>query len=282
MSNLCGYWSVDFKAAERRRGMADTSIAKRLAIARRWAKFVGDPFSPALTWRDVDAFIDASNMAAAKSRYAAISHLHQFYLWAMRAELVGHDPTALVVRPRLNPGLPRPAHDTDLALALALADGPLRAAIVLAASCGLRCVELARLRWSDVNPSSIRVRGKGSRERVLPLPADARDALDALERVDHWVFPWRETTDISPGRRVSHAINKFFREIGADTTAHQLRHWNATRAYALLGDLALVQDWLGHASPATTRVYAQLDPERLREVAAAMTLPVGEPASVAA
>jgi site-specific recombinase XerC len=266
-------WMRDFRAAERRRGMRDTSLGKRVGIVRRWVAYIGDPFATTVDWRDVEAFVDASTMRAAKSRYDAVSHLRMFYLWAQRAGLAGHDPTTLVVRPRITPGLPRPAHDTDLALAVAIATGPVRAAIVLGATCGLRCLELARLRWVDVGHDVIRVRGKGDRERVLPLPAAARDALDGLDRVDEWVLPWREAPDVSPGRRVSHAINAFFDSIGCETTAHQLRHWAATRAYAHTGDLGAVQDYLGHASPATTRIYARLDVSRLRAVAAGMTLP---------
>jgi integrase/recombinase XerC len=114
---------------------------------------------------------------------------------------------------------------------------------------------------------------------VLPLPAPARDALEQLERVDVYVFPWRETADISPGRRVSHALNAYFRAVGVAITAHQLRHWCGTRAYAATGDLAAVQDYLGHASPATTRIYAQLDPTRLRALADAIALPVLESAA---
>jgi integrase len=253
--------------------MAATTVEKRSSMVRRWAQFVGDPFDPALTWRDVDRFVDSTSMTASVSRYAAVSHIHQFYLWAMRAELVHHDPTVLVVRPRIVPGLPRPAHDTDLAVGLAVSTGPMHAAIVLMSLCGLRCLEVCRLRWSDVGIDAIRVTGKGGRDRVLPLPERARDALDLLERVDEWVFPWRESGDISPGRRTSAAINQFFRSTGAETTAHQLRHWCGTNAYRVAGDLGTVQDYLGHASPATTRIYARLDPSKLRAVSDAICLP---------
>jgi len=272
MSSSSGFM-VDFRAGERRRGMAATTVEKRCSIVRRWAAFIGDPFEPRLTWRDVDAFVDSCSMTAAVSRYAAVSHLHQFYLWAMRAELAGHDPTVLVVRPRIVPGLPRPAHDTDLALALAVSSGAMHAVIVLMALCGLRCLEVCRLRWSDVGIDAIRVSGKGDRDRVLPLPLPARDALDLLDRVDEWVFPWREAGDISPGRRASSAINEFFRSTGSTTTAHQLRHWCGTNAYRVAGDLGTVQDYLGHASPATTRIYARLDPSKLRAVSEAIALP---------
>jgi hypothetical protein len=55
---------IDFRAAERRRGMAATTVEKRSSMVRRWISFVGDPFSPDLTWRDVDEFVDSTSMTA--------------------------------------------------------------------------------------------------------------------------------------------------------------------------------------------------------------------------
>lgn len=263
----------DYRAALRRRGLAGSTVAKYVAMAERWREHVGDPFDAALSWRDVEAFVDGGAMRAARSRYAAVSALHQFYLWAMRAGLADHDPTVLVVRPRTVPGTPRPIGDTDLALALTVATGPVRAGIVLAAHLGLRAVELTRLRWADVGVDRVRVHGKADRVRTLPMPAPVRDVLDDLDRVDEWVLPWREAADVSPGRRASHAINAFLHGIGVDATAHTLRHWCGTRAYAECGDIGIVQDYLGHASPATTKVYARTDPSRLRAVADAIALP---------
>jgi site-specific recombinase XerD len=263
----------EFEASMRRRGLAESSIAKRAAIVRRWWDYAGDPFTRRITWRHVDRFVDASSMNSPASRYAAVSHLHRFYVWAQREGHARHDPTVLVERARMPHRLPRPAHDTDLAIALTLATGPIRAAILVASTSGLRCLELARLRWIDVAQSSIRVTGKGNRDRVLPLHPLAVAALDDLDRVDDYVFPWREARDISPGRRVSHTLNKYFRSIGCATTAHQLRHWCATNALAATGDLRAVQDLLGHASPATTAIYAALDPTRLREVVDAIRVP---------
>lgn len=260
-----------FTAAERRRGMTAATVAKRASMARRWIHYVDDAFD--CTWHDVEAFIDDSDMDANASKYAATSHLHQFYLWAMRQGLTDHDPTALVVRPRLTPGLPRPAHDTDLALAIVVTENPVRAAIIVAATCGLRCVELARLRWSDVGVDSMRVTGKGGRDRVVPVHAEAAKALEQLDRVDDYVFPWRVDAGIAPGRRASHAINGTFRQLGLSTTAHQLRHWCGTQALAASGDLRAVQDLLGHASPATTAIYTRLDATRLRDVTNAIALP---------
>jgi site-specific recombinase XerD len=274
-----------YRAAMRRRGLVEGTIVVRSHLLVRWWTFVDGRWWKA-TRRDVEAFIDASDLGAASSRYAVISHLHRFYVWARREDLTRRDPTELVERPRLTPRLPRPIPDTDLGLALTLADGPLRAALVLAATSGLRACELAALRWDDVADDAIRVLGKGRKERVLPLHPIARLALDALDRVDDWVLPWR-TDPRHPGRRVSQAVNDYLHQIGSAATLHQLRHWCATTALAATNDLRAVQELLGHASPSTTAIYTKLDPSHLRHAVEAISLPMldayvvdaGEPAS---
>jgi site-specific recombinase XerC len=259
----------------RRRGLAESTIHVRLALVRRWWQFVDfKPFA-VKSWRTVEAFIDARSLTVAR-RYGEISALHMFYRWAMREGLTGHDPTALVERPRIRGYLPRPIHDTDLALALAMSTGPMHAAIALAATSGLRCVELCRLRWDDLTESTVRVLGKGHKERVVPLHPDAAAALERLDRPDGFVFPWREDRR-GVGVRASAAINRFLHSIGVDATAHQLRHWCATAALAATGDLRAVQELLGHSSPATTSIYTKLDPSRIAHVVDAIRLPVGPP-----
>jgi len=256
----------DFTASMRRRGLTEGTIYGRLTIVRRWWDHVGDPFSQRVTWRHVERFVDASGTKVVGSRYNLVSNIHMFYVWAQRAEHIRHDPTMLAERPRLPRYLPRPAHDTDLALGLTLARGPMLAAIMLAASSGLRCVELARLQWTDVDATSLRVTGKGSKDRVVPLHPNARDALERLDRPDTFVLPWRSNRQDRPGWYVSQSINGFFRSIGCTTTAHQLRHWCATQALAATGDLRAVQEMLGHASLSTTQIYTHLDFQHLAHV----------------
>ncbi len=250
----------DFAQSIRRRGLTETTIGDRLNIVRRWWTFIGDPFTARVKWRHVAKFIDSTNMNSPVARCVAVPHLHMFYLWAQRVELATHDPTLLMERPRLPRRLPRPIHDTDLALALAVAEGPMRAAILLAATSGLRCVEFAVLRWDDVNESSLRVSGKGGKVRVVPLHVASRSTNST-----------DQTSTCSPGAprrprraRRSRATSAFLRSIGVDATAHQLRHWCATNALAGMNDLRAVQDLLGHATPTTTAIYAALDVRRLR------------------
>lgn len=262
-------------AAMRRRGLAESTIDHRVKVLGRWWTFTdGQPF--AATHRDVERFIDHAATGAAKSRYTLVSHLHRFYVWARREELTDTDPTVIVERPRLRPGLPRPMHDTDLSIALTVATGHHRAAVLLAATSGLRCIELARLRWIDVLDDRLLLHGKGSKDRIVPLHPAARAALDDLPRTTDYVLPWRGSPR-SPGSRVSQEINGFLHSLGINETAHTLRHWCATKAYQATRDLRAVQELLGHASIANTAIYAAFDVEHLRSVVEGIPIPVTAP-----
>ena len=151
----------------------------------------------------------------------------------------------------------------------------MRAALLLGVTAGT-AMELGWLRWDDLGEDWLRVRGKGDRERVLPLHPTARAALDVLDRPDEWVLPWRSTPDRG-GYSVSQAVNRYLHSLGSTATCHQLRHWFGTKALvASGGDLRAVQELLGHASPATTAIYTTLDPGRLHEVVAGIIPPVYE------
>lgn len=269
-------WDIEreWEAWMRRRNLAAGTIELRISLLRRWwAHTDGRPFRAG--WRQVEGFVDAQSWSP-KTRRNQLSHLHELYRWAIHAGHASSDPTVRVERPRLPPDLPRPMNDTDVAIALTLATGQVRAALMLAATSGLRCCELARLEWRDVDHDSARIHGKGDRWRVVPIHHEARDALDDLERTDWLVFPWPGTRT-RPGLVASRVLNDYLHGIGVDATAHQLRHWCATNGLAATRDLRAVQALLGHASPATTALYTRLDVAHLAHVVDAIRLPVGAP-----
>src|SRR5580765_3214708 len=105
MTDLSGM--VDrYVAAMRRDGQAPGTITKRRAELAGWFGHIGPGWDVA-SRHDVDAWLDTRRLAIS-TRYVAISNLHAFYLWARRDELVEHDPTELLRRPRLHRRLPRP------------------------------------------------------------------------------------------------------------------------------------------------------------------------------
>jgi integrase len=258
MTELASDWTV----AMRRRGLSAGTIEARHGVDVATAR-------PA----DVERWLDESPLSAS-GRYTAVSHLHAFYRWAARAGRVEHDPTVLVERPRVGQRLPRPIHPTDLAIAVLNARGAMLAALLFGAGCGLRCCEIARLRWDDIHDGRVRVHGKGGRERVVPLHPELAPALEALERSSVYVLPgWQSRQAANPGLRASQRINAHLRALGISATAHQLRHYAATHAYRASHDLRAVQKLLGHASPSTTAIYTAFDTDDLAAVVDA--IPIG-------
>lgn len=254
-----------YAAAMRRRGLAAGTITTRRAELQRWLDHVGDGWRTA-TRHDVERWLDERPLGA-RARYTAISHLSAFYRWAMRDELVDHDPTMTVERPRLPQRLPRPVRreHVDELVASVAGDRLLEPAVLLMLDAGLRCLEVARLRWRDVDleAGTLYVYGKGSRERLVGTPRRLRLALYLAAGDGPDAGEYVIGRKLSAAR-VSQLVNARCHELELDATAHRLRHTYATRLYrATAGDLRAVQLSLGHASVATTQVYAAVDVDRV-------------------
>ena len=122
-----------------------------------------------MTFRDVERWLARRPVSRPTQRTHLVA-LRAWYWWALREGLCEHDPTALVDGPRLDRRL-RARREVDITMVLAGA-GPQMAAMIAVMSCaGLRCCEVARLRWEDVDLAggSIFVFGKGSKERRVWL-----------------------------------------------------------------------------------------------------------------
>ena len=150
-------------------------------------------------------------------------------------------------------------------------DGPLaernRALVELIYSCGLRSAEAVALDLADVDfeQESLHVRGKGGKERVVPLGEVAALA------VSRYVRDARPTL---AGRRVCDALFLSTRGRRLDTSMlrrlvpnpHRLRHSYATHLLEGGADLRTIQELLGHSSLSTTQIYSHVDSRRLRKV----------------
>lgn len=241
-------------------------MARRLSILRDWLDHlerVGVDIDAA-GMAEVDGWLE-TRPCGSRARYCHISHLHMFYVWAQRAGIATHDPTALVERPRLDRRLPRPARQAAVDLALLDAKPLERIMLVLMADAGLRCCEVATLEWRDVDlaAGTMFVHGKGGRDRLVGMPTRLVQTLAAADHTSGPVTGRR----LSP-TRISQLANRHLKASGVDATAHQLRHMYATRLYAKSkGDLLAVQQALGHASVTSTQIYAYIDAGRAVEIA---------------
>jgi len=143
-------------------------------------------------------------------------------------------------------------------------------------SCGLRVSELCQLRAEDVDWAGqlVRVRGKGKKERLVPIGAPALESIRAYWKLLQYapdgampVFLARPRKALPPTpRTVQLRLKKYLRAAGLDPkiTPHKLRHSFATHLLDAGADLRSVQELLGHAHLVTTQVYTHLTTERLK------------------
>lgn len=240
------------------------TVTLRSYYLRRFAAdHQSDPWQ--VTTGDLRAYILAHKWSPSTVK-SFRSTLREFYQWALLEELTDRDPARLLPRTRVPAGGPRPASDEALNTAMERADDRVRLMLRLAAQAGLRCREIARVRGEDVIADltgwSLRVEGKGGRERLVPISDDlARDIIP----FDGYVFVGQEDGHLSAAY-----VSKLISRAMPGATAHQLRHRYATRAYQLGGqDIRAVQELLGHASVATTQIYTAVGVDALRRVALA-------------
>jgi site-specific recombinase XerD len=237
--------------------------------------------------RRYGAGLSSAGAAAATvaRKLAAVRGLFDFLV---RTERVGQNPADLVSSPKGERKLPRVLSGEQVRSLLERipARTPLelrdRAMFEIAYSCGLRCEEIVNLDRDafDFETEQLRVLGKGSKERLLPVGEPAQRALRRyLERGRHALDADPRQTALflsKSGRRLSNSdvtrrLALWVREaaLAAGVSPHALRHSFATHLLEGGADLRTIQELLGHASISTTQVYTRVDAARLREAYAA-------------
>ena len=210
--------------------------------------------------------------------------LRSFYGWAVDAGHTKRNPAARLPNPRVARPIPRPTPPSVIEAGLARCRTDCeRLIIMLAAYGGLRRSEIASLRWEQIVGGGIWVHGRWDRIRIVPLDSGLAAELDAERRrrqaggcgsgdryraglAGGYVFGGRNGEHMSPNTvgRIAKRI------LGPGWGAHTLRHSFATTVLRNTGDLAAVQELLGHASPGTTRIYTRVDTRRLRSAVASL------------
>jgi site-specific recombinase XerD len=271
--------------AERTRRAYGVDLGQFVDWARKQGLGPGD-----VRHRDVRRYaagLSATGLAPASvaRKLAAVRGLFDFLV---RSERLGQNPADLVASPKKEDKLPRllSAEQVRTLLDRIPAGTPLelrdRAMLELAYSCGLRCEEIVNLDLSafDFETEQLRVLGKGSKERLLPVGEPAQRALRryaergrpalASERREMALFLSKSGRRLSSSD-VSRRLALWLREasVGAGVSPHALRHSFATHLLEGGADLRTIQELLGHASISTTQVYTRVDAARLRDAYAA-------------
>jgi integrase/recombinase XerD len=211
--------------------------------------------------------------------------LRSFYRHLRREEIIAHDPTAELRSPRKSMKLPQVLSRDEVATLLAAPAGsdPAalrdRALLELMYACGLRASEAVDLtvRAVDLRAGVLRARGKGSKERLIPVGRQAVAALRAyLEFARPRLVGLRDERHLFVNHRgggltrqgLYKIVQRHARSAGLDhkMSPHTLRHTFATHLLAGGCDLRSLQEMLGHADVATTQIYTHLSADRLKDV----------------
>ncbi len=241
---------------------------------------------------DISDFLDELGRGSAERRPASPATIHRksaclrsFYRHLRRDGLLESDPTASLSAPRRSRKLPQVLSrgEVDNLLAQPRGTGPAalrdRALLELMYACGLRASEATGLELGDVDLEDrvLRARGKGSKERVVPIGQAALGALDIyLKRGRPLLVKSGSETHVFVNFRgvglTRQGLYKIVRRhalsagLADRMSPHTLRHTFATHLLAGGCDLRSVQEMLGHADVSTTQLYTHLSSERLKDV----------------
>ncbi|MFT4296533.1 MAG: tyrosine-type recombinase/integrase [Micropruina sp.] len=198
-----------------------------------------------------------------ETRRSQLAALRSLYGWAHASGRIERDPSRLLPRIRPAQHQPRPAPERAIALGMLAADSRVQLMLTLAVRQGLRRGEIAQVHSDDLVEDltgwTLRVHGKGRKQRLVPL---AQDVAEQLLGVEGWAFPSPTGGHLTAG----HVGVLMARALPAPWTAHSLRHAFATKAWRKSRDLLALATILGHARPETTRRYVLADVADLRSV----------------
>jgi site-specific recombinase XerD len=286
-------WAESLTAYDRDlsgRGAAERTRRAYAVDLGQFVEWAGERGPGELRHRDVRRYAAglSSEGAAPATVARKLAAIRGLYGFLVRTERASANPAELVSSPKRAEKLPQVLTTEQMRSLLERipARTPLelrdRAMLELAYSCGLRCEEIVNLDVGalDFETEQLRVLGKGSKERLLPVGEPAQRALRSyLDRGRHALaHDPRETALFlsKSGRRLSNSdvtrrLGLWTREAALATgvSPHSLRHSFATHLLEGGADLRTIQELLGHASISTTQIYTRVDAARLRDTYAA-------------
>jgi integrase/recombinase XerC len=218
-----------------------------------------------------------------------LASLRTFFKYLCREEVIELNPAKLVSSPRLDKKLPRVLSVDDVIKFIETPETDTvlgkrdRAILELLYATGMRVAELTALDMTDVDfkHESVRVLGKGRKERIVPYGSKAKQALQAYLGVRGELLVEASSEALDPmaiflnyqgtritTRSVGRMIDKYLREcaVANNISPHSLRHSFATHLLSAGADLRAIQELLGHARLSTTQIYTQVSAEKLLEV----------------
>jgi integrase/recombinase XerD len=287
--------TLDFLAhLELERGLSRNTLEAYRSDLQQYGEFLArrglDPLTIAPP--DMSEFLTELATGAEHRRPVApatlqrkIACLRSFYRHLRREQVIDHDPTSELRGPRSRGRLPKVLSRDEVLRLLAQPRGRTPAALRDRAlletmyACGLRASEAVTLELPalDLEDGIVRTRGKGSKERIVPIGGKAIESLEAyLREARPRLVGLRDEPRVFVNLRggpltrqgLYKIVKRHARSAGLEhrMSPHTLRHTFATHLLAGGCDLRSVQEMLGHADIGTTQIYTHLSADRLRDV----------------
>lgn len=291
VDEFCEYLSLE-------RGASDHTVrAYRddMEAYLRWAKRQNlSPFS--VRYRQLRRYLAELDQAsyARSTIKRRLSSLRSFFRWANKTGKIEGDPASVLLAPKADRRLPKSLSTSDVYSLLALwgphdKQGKLRkqtpqqmrdwALLEFLFSCGARVSEASGLllSWVNISDREVKVFGKRSKERIIPLSRSGAFAMDCYlrearplllgEKSSEYFFVSNKGNQMKPDG-IRKMFKRALREAGLDESLspHAMRHAFATNLLEGGADLRTVQEMLGHASLSTTQIYTHVTPDHLKQM----------------
>lgn len=238
----------------RRRRLSEATIRLRTFYVGR---FASDNDLVEATEETIERFLDTQVHLSQNTQQTILASLKSFYKWACHKGFTSCDPTFDIPNVRVTYRQGRMASEKAIAQALDNGTRAQQAMLLLGAECGLRVSEIASLNRRNRADDWLVVVGKGNKERTVQMSPELLEILRSIERKG------MRRGFYFPGSAESGHVHQstVWRQIKSvlNSNPHSLRHRAGTVVYQQGGkDLRMVQEFLGHSSPATSAIYVHV------------------------
>ncbi|MEQ3440456.1 site-specific tyrosine recombinase XerD [Pseudoalteromonas sp. BZP1] len=267
-------------------GVSENTLAAYRSDLEKFCQFLKDKDLLAVRSDDIEAYLAYRVDLGLKSRSTArsISALKRFYQYFVREKAIVDSPMVNIAQPKAGQSLPKTLSEAEVEALLAAPDieDPMglrdKAMLELLYATGLRVTELVGLRMEQINlrQAVVFVKGKGNKERLVPLGEEAMYWLEQFLKVGRSQMIKHATDFVFPSKRgigmtrqtFWHRIKHYaiLASVESPLSPHTLRHAFATHLLNHGADLRVVQMMLGHSDLSTTQIYTHVANERLKSV----------------
>ena len=267
-------------------GVSENTLSAYRSDLDKFCQFLKGESLMTVTSLDIESYLAYRVDLGLKPRSTArsISALKRFYQYFVREKHIASSPLENIAQPKAGQSLPKTLSEAEVEAllsapnieeAMGLRD---KAMLELLYATGLRVTELVGLRMEQINlrQSVVFVKGKGNKERLVPLGEEAMYWLEQflkggraqmIKHATDFVFPSKRGVGMTR-QTFWHRIKHYaiLASIESDLSPHTLRHAFATHLLNHGADLRVVQMMLGHSDLSTTQIYTHVANERLKSV----------------